>query len=199
MADLSLAVFGGSIAAWVVAEACLTSRDRPVPGTLALPTGLLVLAGQLGGVIEHVTRGSAVASSAAIGAIDHVARSPAAASSSAIGAAVLAAGIALFAAGIALRLWSIATLGPGFATALDSPRLVTSGPYRRLRHPSELGQLAAMLGTSLVVASWFALAAALAALPIAVIRCRREDAALARRHRIGHAAWSRRVGWLGPR
>jgi len=181
MPDLALVAFGGGLAAWILAEAALTSRDRPAPGTLALPTGLLVLAGQLGGTIEHVARSTGPGWAVAAGA------------------APFAAGAALFVAGIALRLWSIATLGAAFASALDSPRLVTTGPYRWMRHPSEVGLLAAMLGSSLVLASGFALLATLAAFPIAAVRCRREDAALARRHRIVHAAWSRRVGWFWPR
>jgi len=55
-------------------------------------------------------------------------------------------GVVLLEAGIALRLWSIATLGRDFATALGSARLVTTEPYRFVRHPSELGLLLAAFG-----------------------------------------------------
>lgn len=174
MPALALVGFAGAVAAWATGEAALASTDHPAPGTLALPTGLLVLAGQLAGVVEHLSRGGGPAW--AIGA-----------------------GGALLAAGVALRGWAIAALGPAFASALDSPRLVTRGPYRWMRHPSELGLSAAMLGTAALLASWLALLAALAELPLAVVRCRREDAALARRHGAAHRAWARSVGWLGRR
>jgi protein-S-isoprenylcysteine O-methyltransferase Ste14 len=86
------------------------------------------------------------------------------------------AGIAIAAAGIALRIWAIATLGPRFATRLDSDRVIAHGPYRWLRHPSELAL--AMAGGALVLGSWAAFAATLVALPFAAVRCAREDAAL---------------------
>jgi protein-S-isoprenylcysteine O-methyltransferase len=111
----------------------------------------------------------------------------------------IVAGGAGFTAGIGLRLWSIATLGSGFATALDAARLVTSGPYRWMRHPSEAGLVAALLGGGVVLGSRLALLASLAVVPLAVVRCRREDAALAGRHRVAHAAWVTRVGWLWRR
>jgi len=174
MPDLALVVFSGGVAAWVTGEAALSAIDRPAPGTLALPTGLLVLTGQLGGVIEHVLGG----------------HSPGWA---------IAAGGGLLLAGISLRWWSIAALGPAFATALDSARLVTSGPYRWMRHPSEAGLAAAMIGSGVLLVSRLALLAAAAAVPIAVVRCWREDVALARRHRTAHAAWATRVGWLWRR
>lgn len=167
----ALAVFGAGLAMWVIAEAALTSRDRPAPGTLALPTALLVLVGQVGGVAEHLTRG---------------------------GGAPWPVGAAVFAGGLAVRLWAIAALGPLFASALDSPRLITHGPYRWMRHPSELGLITILFGTSLLLASWIAAAAAIAALPLAWIRCRREDAALARRHPAAYAAWSRRARGRSP-
>jgi protein-S-isoprenylcysteine O-methyltransferase Ste14 len=171
MPDPALWLFGGGLAAWAGSEAALTAIDRPAPGTLALPTGLLVLASHVAGVVEH------------LGGRD----SPAAA---------IAIGGALLGLGIALRGWAIAALGAGFATALDGARLVTSGPYHWMRHPSEAGLLMAMLGGGVLLASRLALLATLAAVPLAVVRCRREDAALARRHRTAHAAWARRVGWL---
>jgi len=94
-------------------------------------------------------------------------------------AGTLAAGAALAIAGIALRWWAIATLGSGFLSRLDAPRVVTCGPYRWLRHPSELGLALITFGTALVLASPVALGLGAALLPIALIRCRRENAALA--------------------
>jgi protein-S-isoprenylcysteine O-methyltransferase Ste14 len=58
------------------------------------------------------------------------------------GAAVRGSGVALFAAGLGLRLWSMRTLKRAFSYDLkvtEDQALVTSGPYRVLRHPSYTG------------------------------------------------------------
>ena len=55
------------------------------------------------------------------------------------GWASIAAGLAIFVCGVALRMWAIATLGRLFTydVAIQAGhRVVTSGPYRWVRHPS---------------------------------------------------------------
>jgi len=67
---------------------------------------------------------------------------------------VLAAiGALLFACGIALAVWARLHLGRNWGmptTQRAEPELVTSGPYRFVRHPIYTGLLTAMLGTALV-------------------------------------------------
>jgi protein-S-isoprenylcysteine O-methyltransferase Ste14 len=67
---------------------------------------------------------------------------------------VLAAtGALLFACGIALAVWARLHLGRNWGmpmTQRAEPELVTSGPYRFVRHPIYSGLLLAMLGTALV-------------------------------------------------
>jgi protein-S-isoprenylcysteine O-methyltransferase Ste14 len=67
---------------------------------------------------------------------------------------ILAAfGAVLFACGIALAVWARLHLGRNWGmpmTQRAEPELVTSGPYRFVRHPIYSGLLAAMLGTALV-------------------------------------------------
>ncbi len=157
MPSASLALFGALVLAWIAIEAIATPVDRPSAGTLALATGLLVLAGHVAGVIEHVA----------------TARS---------WNGALPVGGALAAAGIALRAWAIVSLGDGFVSALAARRIarVTTGAYRIMRHPSEVGLALCSLGLALVLASYAALAAAAIAIPFATVRCRREDACLAR-------------------
>jgi protein-S-isoprenylcysteine O-methyltransferase len=69
-------------------------------------------------------------------------------------------GIALFAAGIALRWYAIVHLGRFFtvnvAVAADH-RLIDTGPYRIIRHPSYTGALMAFLGLGLCMANWASL------------------------------------------
>jgi protein-S-isoprenylcysteine O-methyltransferase Ste14 len=64
-----------------------------------------------------------------------------------------AAGALLFACGIALAVWARLHLGRNWGmpmTQRTEPELVTSGPYRFVRHPIYSGLLTAMLGTALV-------------------------------------------------
>jgi protein-S-isoprenylcysteine O-methyltransferase Ste14 len=62
-------------------------------------------------------------------------------------------GAVLFACGIALAVWARLHLGRNWGmpmTQRAEPELVTSGPYRFVRHPIYSGLLIAMLGTALV-------------------------------------------------
>ncbi|MEJ0005055.1 MAG: isoprenylcysteine carboxylmethyltransferase family protein [Steroidobacteraceae bacterium] len=66
-------------------------------------------------------------------------------------------GIAIVMGGLALRWYSISYLGRFFtvnvAIAADH-RLIDSGPYRWLRHPSYSGALLAFLGLGLCMRNW---------------------------------------------
>jgi protein-S-isoprenylcysteine O-methyltransferase Ste14 len=62
-------------------------------------------------------------------------------------------GALLFACGIALAVWARLNLGSNWGMPTSQrvdPELVTSGPYRFVRHPIYSGLLTAMLGTALV-------------------------------------------------
>jgi protein-S-isoprenylcysteine O-methyltransferase Ste14 len=64
-----------------------------------------------------------------------------------------AIGALLFACGIALAVWARVHLGRNWGMPMSQraePELVTSGPYRFVRHPIYTGLLTAMLGTALV-------------------------------------------------
>lgn len=72
----------------------------------------------------------------------------------AVRSVILAAvGAVLFVSGIALAIWARLHLGRNWGmpmTQRAEPELVTSGPYRFVRHPIYSGLLTAMLGTVLV-------------------------------------------------
>lgn len=62
-------------------------------------------------------------------------------------------GAVVFTAGIALAVWARLHLGRNWGmpmTRKDEPELITSGPYRLIRHPIYSGLLLAVLGTALV-------------------------------------------------
>jgi protein-S-isoprenylcysteine O-methyltransferase Ste14 len=63
-----------------------------------------------------------------------------------------AIGLAVFASGIALAIWARIHLGSNWGMPMDQkaePELVTSGPYRLVRHPIYTGLLVAVVGTAL--------------------------------------------------
>ena len=64
-----------------------------------------------------------------------------------------AAGAVLFTAAKALKYWAIASLGPRWAFRVLVPRrssLVSSGPYRHLRHPNYVGVAGEIAGMALM-------------------------------------------------
>jgi len=69
-------------------------------------------------------------------------------------------GIALLVCGTAFRLWAIRTLDRAFSATVqikEGQQLVTSGPYRWLRHPSYTGAWLAMIGAALLMHSYLGL------------------------------------------
>ncbi len=78
------------------------------------------------------------------------------------GAAVCAAGLVILLAGLVLRGWSFKVLGRYFThtvmVSADQP-VISTGPYRVLRHPSYTGVIMAALGIGLAAANWAGLAA----------------------------------------
>ncbi len=72
-----------------------------------------------------------------------------------------AAGSALALLGIALREWAIWTLGRLFTQTVmirAGHHVVTSGPYRVLRHPAYAGTLLTFAGLILALGNWLSLA-----------------------------------------
>ncbi len=73
-------------------------------------------------------------------------------------------GGAITVSGLAFAVWARIHLGRNWGmpmTQKDEPELITSGPYRLVRHPIYTGLLAAIVGTGLAVN--------LTALPVAVV------------------------------
>jgi protein-S-isoprenylcysteine O-methyltransferase Ste14 len=73
-----------------------------------------------------------------------------------------ALGFTLFLGGFAMRRWSEHTLGRYFTFAVmtsgDQP-VITSGPYRYVRHPGYTGVMLIVVGAGLVSGNWIGLAA----------------------------------------
>jgi protein-S-isoprenylcysteine O-methyltransferase Ste14 len=73
----------------------------------------------------------------------------------------LAAGLTMFWIGVAIRVWSIRTLGRFFrfeVTVLSDHRVIDTGPYRYVRHPSYTGALLAFSGIGVALDNWLSVA-----------------------------------------
>ncbi|HSZ35444.1 MAG TPA: isoprenylcysteine carboxylmethyltransferase family protein [Acidimicrobiales bacterium] len=68
-----------------------------------------------------------------------------------------AIGLVVFLAGLALAIWARRYLGQNWGMPMSEkvdPELVTTGPYRRVRHPIYSGLILAMIGTAIAL-SWY--------------------------------------------
>jgi protein-S-isoprenylcysteine O-methyltransferase Ste14 len=118
---------------WLVAATTAkhgSSRGRSLPGLTAIVVVILL----------RVFRGSAPTVSSV---------------------AVQAVGLAVLVAGLGLAVWARIYLGRNWGMPMaekDEPELVTSGPYRFVRHPIYSGLLLGMLGTALATTPYWLIA-----------------------------------------
>ena len=76
-------------------------------------------------------------------------------------------GLVLLAVGLGFAMWARATIGRNWGapmTRKDEPELVTSGPYRVVRHPIYSGILLAAVGTAVGLSWWWLIVVVLAGL-----------------------------------
>jgi protein-S-isoprenylcysteine O-methyltransferase Ste14 len=74
-------------------------------------------------------------------------------------------GLVLFAVGIGFAIWARVHIGRNWGSPMtqkEEPELVTSGPYRLVRHPIYSGILVATLGTAVTLSWQWLIAVALA-------------------------------------
>jgi protein-S-isoprenylcysteine O-methyltransferase Ste14 len=70
-------------------------------------------------------------------------------------------GLVVFLLGLALAVWARVYLGRNWGMPMTQkvdPELVTSGPYRRVRHPIYSGIILAMIGTAIAVSLYWLVA-----------------------------------------
>jgi protein-S-isoprenylcysteine O-methyltransferase Ste14 len=89
------------------------------------------------------------------------------------GRAYIVAGVTVMLLGIGLRQWAVHTLGRFFTfqlTVRTDQKVVESGPYRVLRHPSYTGMLLSALGTGIAIGNWLSLALAFLPYTVSLVR-----------------------------
>jgi protein-S-isoprenylcysteine O-methyltransferase Ste14 len=86
--------------------------------------------------------------------------------------------------GLAIRAWAVAALGRAFRTTVEvdsGQTVVSTGPYRWVRHPSYSGLLLIVTGCGLAAGNWLALAVcAVLPLPALLWRIHVEESELTR-------------------
>lgn len=84
--------------------------------------------------------------------------------------------------GLSLRTWAVLTLGNRFTMHIaveKGHRLIRSGPYAIVRHPSYLGAFLLFMAMTVFLHAWFSALAAAVLLPLAFLRrIHREEAIL---------------------
>jgi len=72
--------------------------------------------------------------------------------------ALIVTGLVLFVSGLSLAIWARLYLGKNWGMPMSlkqDPELVTSGPYRLIRHPIYSGFLLALLGSALAISLYW--------------------------------------------
>jgi protein-S-isoprenylcysteine O-methyltransferase Ste14 len=111
-------------------------------------------------------------------------------------------GTAILLGGAAFRIWAILALGRFFKFTVSiqrDHRVVDTGPYRRLRHPSYTGLLVGLLGLGLALDNWLSLLA-LVVVPLigVLLRIRAEEAALSQALGESYRSYAARTDRLIP-
>jgi protein-S-isoprenylcysteine O-methyltransferase Ste14 len=161
------AIFVAVVVVWVFFEIRQSQRSRPdatvVPGGSRRPLAVSYLVGVVAAdAIEHN--------------VHRLAIHPAGLS--------IWGGLIILSGGVAVRLWCFRTLGQYFTftvqTSEDQP-VISSGPYRLLRHPSYAALLLIFIGWGFVYDNWGSLAILSAAVAIGLVhRIRVEERALSK-------------------
>lgn len=109
-------------------------------------------------------------------------------------------GVALFVLGLGLAIWARLYIGRNWGmpmTRKEEPELVTTGPYRRVRHPIYTGIILAMLGTALATTLFGLIAVAILAAYF-IYSATREESYLAGQFPDTYPAYKRSTKMLIP-
>ncbi|MBI1786128.1 MAG: isoprenylcysteine carboxylmethyltransferase family protein [Acidobacteria bacterium] len=111
-------------------------------------------------------------------------------------------GAGVFAISGGLLIWTFRSLGKNLTDTVVTRRehrLVTSGPYRWVRHPFYDSVALLVLGNSLVAANWFLFATGSLLFLLFIVRTRTEEGKLLARFGDAYRAYMKRTGRFLPR
>lgn len=101
-----------------------------------------------------------------------------------------------------LLIWTFHNLGKNLTDTVVTRKehtLVTTGPYRWVRHPFYLAFALAMLANSLATANWFIFAGGMLGFGLIVLRTAKEEANLVARFGDAYRSYMARTGRFFPR
>jgi protein-S-isoprenylcysteine O-methyltransferase Ste14 len=180
-------LFWAAIAFWLLAEWVFGVRSRPPAGATLMDRGSRVV------VVASVGIGIALAAYVAFAVPEAAIAAPS--------RLVPLSGIALMLGGEVFRLYAIRSLGRYFTLVValhPGQKLVESGPYRLIRHPSYTGSLVTVLGICLAMANWLSLLGMIPASLGYVYRIRIEERALVKGLGEEYRAYMRRTRRIIP-
>lgn len=105
-------------------------------------------------------------------------------------------------AGVGLMYWTLSNLGKNLTDTVSTRRdatLVTSGPYRHVRHPFYITVALLMLAASLLSANWFIAACGLVVMALLNSRTTKEEGKLVEKFGEPYREYMRRTGRFVPR
>ena len=117
-------------------------------------------------------------------------------------AALRWAGLAIGLPTVALGIWTFRSLGRNITDTVVTRRehaLITSGPYRHVRHPFYVTAALAFAANALATANWFIASTGLAALALLVLRTATEEGKLVERFGDDYRRYMARTGRFFPR
>ena len=112
------------------------------------------------------------------------------------------AGVAVGLPTVAFGIWTFHSLGRNITDTVVTRRghtLVTSGPYRYIRHPFYVTSALALAANALTAANWFIALTGFAALVLLVLRTATEEAKLVERFGDDYRSYMARTGRFFPR
>jgi len=142
---IAMVLFDGTLAVWAATEFRQALRRRPEATTRDYGSRFVIVLFAAGGFL-----------------LAALARSKVTTVAFPSDAITFGIGLAIIWAGVGLRWWSFRTLGRYFTidvmTSADQP-VISTGPYRFLRHPSYAALLLILVGIGIMSANWLSLAA----------------------------------------
>lgn len=100
------------------------------------------------------------------------------------------------------QVWAYRTMGENYSqdiVILKKHRLVTSGPFKVIRHPQYLSQILADLGASVALLSYIAfIPIVLLEIPLFIMRASLEDKLLEKHFKEEFKSYKKRTGFLLP-
>ena len=111
-------------------------------------------------------------------------------------------GVGMAALSIPLAYWATRALGNNVTRTVvtrENHELITSGPYRWVRHPLYSVGILFFTGLILIAANWFMMVLVLLTFPMLIIRLPKEEEMLIERFGDAYREYQRRTGRLLPR